>query len=116
MAEQKVEMTSVRVSNIYLVRMKKLKGGRMAVRSKRVIPVHHLKHNVTGNQHGTKMIVDFDHKYGAGQMIGLIDKAKGVVNFDAKAFIPEGYLKGRGFQLMGYDLHAACTNLNARRR
>lgn len=115
MSNGKVEMSAVRVSNIYLIRMKKLKGGRMVIRNKRVIPAHYLKHNVIGNQHGSKMVVDFTHKHGTGQMIGIIDKAKGIVNFDAKAFIPEGYLKGRGFQLMGYDLHAVKTNLNTRR-
>lgn len=116
MAQQKVEMSTVQVSNIILVRMKKLKGGRKAIRTIRKIPIHALKHTVSGNQYGTKLVVDFDHKYGAGQMIGMVDKVKGIVNFDAKAFIPEGYLKGRGFELAGYDLKANLTNLNARRR
>lgn len=116
MTQSKTTMTAIKVNNIHLVRTKKLKGGRFAVRSLRVIPLHCIKTTVSGNQHRLKMVVDFDHRYGVGQMIGVVNKEKGEVNFDAKAFIPEGYLKGRGFELMGYSVEANLTNTGKRRK
>jgi len=114
MTQEQIESSVVRVSNIHLIRWKKLRGGRLVIRALRTIKAHELKHSYSGNQHVKRMVVDFDHKYGAGQMIGVVDKEQGKVNFDAKAFIPEGYLKGRGFKLEGYNLRVNVTNVGRR--
>lgn len=105
-------MSVIRVSQIHLVRSKKLKGGGTAVRNLRTIYNPKTTISETGG-----ITVDIDHRWVEGQLVGQTDMAKGTISI--KEDIPlvlKGYLKYRGFKLVGYNLDATLTNTNRKVR
>lgn len=99
---------SVKVDAIHIVRYKKLKGGKLAIRSRKVI-----RCGRTVIEDG-KVTVTYVAKNGEGKLIGTIDTAAGVINLHTESFIPAGYAKGRGFVVVGYNCSANITNTNRR--
>lgn len=101
----------IRVKSIYVVRRKKLKGGRTAIRSLRTL--RRLSQTIEPAEGGRQLIVDILDPHVKGQFIGLIYD-EGHVTFTPRDIEFSGYMKGRGFEITGYDLEARRTTLNAR--
>lgn len=53
--------------------------------------------------------VDIDHPWASGQMVGKVDKDAGTVSFNDSTLDYRGYLKGRNFKLVGYNLDVRFT-------
>ncbi|MNQ03246.1 hypothetical protein D3C85_159440 [compost metagenome] len=56
--------------------------------------------------------VDIDHQWASGQMVGKVDKATGTVSFNDSTLEFKGYLKGRNFKLIGYNLDVRFTTIH----
>lgn len=102
-------MQSLRVSQVHLVRTKKLKSGKNVVRSLRTI--HNPKTILIPNGSKTTITVDIDHKWAAIEMVGAVDRHTAVASMDTKSLELRGYLQGRGFKVVGYNFTANITNV-----
>ena len=101
-------MDNIKISEVHLVRMKQLKGGRKVVRNHRKIT------NVKTKVEGKVITATFDHRWAKGQMVGEVDQAKGTLTMKESSLELRGYLQYRKFQLVGYTPTAQRTNLNRR--
>lgn len=97
-------MSTLRVSQIHLVRSKKLKSGKVATRHHKIIYNPKTSVGIDG-----AITVDVDHRWASGQMVGKVDKNAGTVHFEDKPLEYKGYLKGRNFKLIGYNLDVRFT-------
>jgi hypothetical protein len=103
-------MQNLQVSHVHLVRPKKLKSGKGAVRNLKTIlnPKTTVKDGI--------ITVDINHRWAAGRLVGTVDLAKGVIKMDVIKLDCKGYLNGRSFAVAGYSLKANITNTNRRAR
>jgi hypothetical protein len=102
----------LRVSEIHLVRSKKLRSGKFATRHLKTI----YNPKTTIDEKGV-ITVDVDHRWAEGQLNGQTNLSQGSVALnETTPLVLKGYLKGRGFKLVGYNLEARITNTNRRAR
>lgn len=105
--------TSVKFTVLHFVRTKKLKSGRVVVRNRKML--FNPKHSVEVVDGVTYIDVEFDNHLAVGKMRGILDPVTG--NFRATVSDCKllGYLVGRGFSLMGYNLKVNHTATGKKR-
>lgn len=101
---------SVSVTDVCIVRYKKLKGGKCVVRSRKFIRGLKTTYSPSG-----ELRAEFTAKNGIGSLTGRYDKETARLRMDLKNFVPAGYAKGRNFKVLGYNISANVTNVTRRR-
>lgn len=99
---------------VHLVRTKKLRSGKRVVRSLRTI--HNPPTTLTEKDGKRLIAVDIDHKWAVARLDGMIDPASGNASLNTTSCEVRGYLKGRNFEVVGYNFEARITNENLRRK
>lgn len=101
---------TIQINKIHLVRYKKLKGGRKAIRNHRVVTDIVRKITRVGDSEVYDIVLTFDTNLGCGRMVGKFDAIAGSIQMDAADFEPKGYTKARDFEICGYTPSVMIAN------
>lgn len=99
---------NVSMSMVHFVRVKKLKGGRTTTRNIRT--VHKPKTSV--KIEGGKTVIDviIDRHDVSASLTGTLDRSAGTIQMTPTSVVLKGYMKGRNFEMVGYNLDVKLTN------